>query len=245
MILRGALLALALCAPAWAEAPATSPLPKHRPAMQEEASSLRPRPKPLDLRIAPAPQRIAAIVRPRPGTDVVAPRRGQLCGVRGIEGEQIAPVTSRVNGCGIADAVRVRAVTGVRLSQPATVDCSVARALNSWVDDVLQPAMDGQVRALQIAGSYTCRGRNNQSGAKISEHGKGRAVDVSGITFRDGQTITVLGDWNKGARGRAMVAAYKGGCGIFGTTLGPGSDGYHEDHMHFDTPSDRRSAYCR
>ena len=33
--------------------------------------------------------------------------------------------------------------------------------------------------------------------------------------------------------------------GIFGTTLGPGSDGYHEDHMHFDTAHQRGGAYCR
>ena len=41
-----------------------------------------------------------------------------------------------------------------------------------------------------------------------------------------------------------MRAAHRAACGIFGTTLGPGSDGYHEDHLHFDTVS-RGSPYCR
>lgn len=243
MLPRHRLLALCLlCAgPAWAEAPDRSLLPQPRPTVQAEADAgteppaSSPRPERREMR--------TAAIRPRPGA--VEPRRGQLCDMPGLEGERMAPITARVTGCGVPDAVRVRSVSGVRLSQALTVDCSVARALNTWVGDVLQPAFGGQVRQLQIAGSYTCRGRNNQAGAKISEHGKGRAVDISGITFGDGATITVQDDWNRGRRGRAMVAAYKGGCGIFGTTLGPGSDGYHEDHMHFDTPESRRSPYCR
>lgn len=223
---------LLLSGPAFAEAPETSPIPQRRPQISapEIASSPRPEPRRLALMRPAAP---------------IMPRRGQLCGVAGIEGERIAPITSGTNGCGVADAIELRAVSGVRLAQPATVDCSIAQALNTWVGNVLQPAFDGQVRSLQIAGGYTCRGRNNQRGAKISEHGKGRAIDISGLTFRDGKTITVERDWNRGERGRKMAATYKRGCGIFGTTLGPGSDGYHEDHMHFDVPTDRRSPYCR
>ncbi|MCC6519568.1 MAG: extensin family protein, partial [Tabrizicola sp.] len=38
---------------------------------------------------------------------------------------------------------------------------------------------------------------------------------------------------------------YKAGCGYFMTTLGPGSDGYHEDHFHFDASARKGGAYCR
>jgi hypothetical protein len=38
---------------------------------------------------------------------------------------------------------------------------------------------------------------------------------------------------------------YKAGCSYFMTTLGPGSDGYHEDHFHFDTSARKGGAYCR
>ena len=44
---------------------------------------------------------------------------------------------------------------------------------------------------------------------------------------------------------KAIRKAQKAACGIFGTTLGPGSDGYHEDHLHFDTASYRNGSYCR
>ncbi|MGL5009376.1 MAG: extensin family protein, partial [Paracoccaceae bacterium] len=116
-----------------------------------------------------------------------------------------------------------------------------ANALSQWVDQGLRPAFEGQeIAGIQVAAHYICRTRNNRPGARISEHGRGKAIDISGIILGDGTLLTVANNWN-----RAMRAAYQAGCGIFGTTLGPGSDGYHEDHMHFDTASHRNGPYCR
>jgi hypothetical protein len=164
---------------------------------------------------------------------------GAVCGIPAIKGEEIAPITSKVSGCGVEEAVRVTSVAGVQLSQAATVDCSVAQALNTWVDGVAQPAFKGRLTELQIAAHYVCRSRNNVKGAKVSEHGKGRAIDISAFVLADGTVLTVAEDFNATLR-----RIYKAGCGIFKTTLGPGSDGYHEDHFHFDTAI-RNSAYCR
>jgi hypothetical protein len=77
-------------------------------------------------------------------------------------------------------------------------------------------------------------------GAKISEHGKGRAIDISAFVLSDGKVLTVAEDY-----GRLLKRIYKAGCGYFRTTLGPGSDGYHEDHFHFDTSARSSGAYCR
>ena len=169
-----------------------------------------------------------------------ASMEGAVCGVPAIKGEPVAPITSNVEGCGIADPVRVTSVAGVRLSQAATVDCSIATALNTWVQDVVQPAYDGKVSELRVAAHYVCRGRNNKKGAKISEHGKGRAIDISAFILTDGRVLSVLQDYDS-----RMRRVYKAGCGIFRTTLGPGSDGYHEDHLHFDTSARSGGAYCR
>jgi hypothetical protein len=169
-----------------------------------------------------------------------ASRKGSVCGVASIKGAEIAAITSKVTGCGVADAVAVTSVAGVRLSQAATVDCSIARALNSWVDEVAQPAFDGKLVELQVAAHYSCRGRNNIKGAKISEHGKGRAIDISAFILSSGKVFTVAQDYNK-----LLRRIYKAGCGYFMTTLGPGSDGYHEDHFHFDTSARKGGAYCR
>jgi hypothetical protein len=169
-----------------------------------------------------------------------ASMKGSVCGVAAIKGEEIARISSKVRGCGVEDAVRVTSVSGVRLSQAATVDCSIAKALNSWVDEVAQPAFDGRLVELQIAAHYVCRSRNNVKGAKVSEHGRGRAIDISAFILSNGKVLTVARDYN-----RLLRRIYKAGCNYFMTTLGPGSDGYHEDHFHFDTSARKGGRYCR
>ena len=57
--------------------------------------------------------------------------------------------------------------------------------------------------------------------------------------------MTILNDWNRGTHGKALVKSHAAACGIFGTVLGPRSDGYHRDHFHFDTANYRSGAYCR
>lgn len=224
-------------------------------AMGERLAALlqRPEPRPRNLarRAAAAPpppaqlQPVAAI-RPAPGTGPVTGRRGALCGVPGIEGEAVSAIVGRVQGCGIANPVKVTAVGNIRLSQPATMDCDTARALHSWVERGLKPAFAraGGVTTMQVAGHYVCRTRNHRAGARISEHGKGRAIDISGLTLANGQRLSILRDW-RGAHGAQLKIAHRAACGIFGTTLGPGSDGMHEDHLHFDTARHRNGAYCR
>ncbi len=165
---------------------------------------------------------------------------GAVCGVAAIKGDEIARIPSEVKGCGVEDPVRVTSVAGVRLSQSATVDCSIAKALNSWVDEVAQPAFDGSLVELQVAAHYICRSRNNIKGAKISEHGKGRAIDISAFVLSNGKVLTVSDNYN-----RLLRRIYKAACPYFRTTLGPGSDGYHENHFHFDTSARDGGAYCR
>lgn len=172
----------------------------------------------------------------------VRPTKGSVCGDPSIRGKTLAPVVSKVNGCGVDDPVQITEVAGVQLSQPSTIDCPTAIALKTWVESSLQPAFKGQVAELRIAGHYVCRGRNNKAGAKISEHGRGKALDVAGLVLTDGSGLSIQAHYRKI---KPLQAAYKGACGIFGTTLGPGSDGYHEDHLHFDTAKHRNGAYCR
>lgn len=131
----------------------------------------------------------------------------------------------------------------VKPSQPATITCETALATKSWIEKGVQPAFGKDpVKVLQIAGSYVCRPRNGIRGNKVSEHGRGKAIDVSGFTLTSGKTLSIQGDWRKY---KAIKASHKAACGIFGTTLGPGSDGHHEDHLHFDVASHRNGAYCR
>ena len=175
------------------------------------------------------------------------PTRGSVCGQSQIIGEVIGPVED-AGACGVANAVRVTSVGGVSLSQPSVMECGTARVLNVWVErdmDRIIGLMGGGVEELKVAAHYVCRTRNHQRGAKISEHGKGRAIDISAFRLRDGEEISVEDHWGKGRKGRMLKRLHKSACGPFGTVLGPGSDGFHEDHFHFDTATHQSGAYCR
>ncbi|MBK0326357.1 extensin family protein [Rhodobacteraceae bacterium F11138] len=174
-------------------------------------------------------------------------RAGAVCGNIEIQGETVGYVPGRIKACGIQDAVRVSAVSGVRLSPPALMNCKTAAALQKWTEKGLKPAFRqrGPVVTMKVAAHYACRTRNNQKGARISEHGKGNAIDLSAFVMMDGEVITVLKGWGQGTTLRPLQKAYRRACGPFGTTLGPGSDRFHRDHFHFDTASYRSGPYCR
>jgi hypothetical protein len=223
--------------------------PKARPkALAKRIAALKAASNAPGLDLASAPPAdvdLAAVAPPtrkekRKKKREAASMAGSVCGVPAIKGEPLAPIGSNVGGCGVAEPVRVTSISGVRLSQAATVDCSLATSLNTWVDQVAQPAFDGKLAELRVAAHYICRSRNNVKGAKISEHGKGRAIDISAFVLTNGKVLTVEGNYNK-----LLRQIYKAGCSYFRTTLGPGSDGYHEDHFHFDTSARKGGAYCR
>lgn len=174
--------------------------------------------------------------------------RGAVCGDPAIQGQEIGRVPGRITGCGIENAVKVRSIGGVALSQHAVMDCQTARTIKAWVQKGMAPAVGGYgggVAQLRVAAHYACRSRNNQKGAKISEHGKGHAIDIAGFTLRDGRTITVLSDWGGGQKGQILKQMHRSACGPFGTVLGPESDRFHRDHFHFDTARYRSGSYCR
>lgn len=215
----------AMAAPAVAPPPAVSAL--------AVARSVKPPPRPADLVIPAA--------LPLPAT-----AGGSVCGVAAIRGTRIADIDGP-GACGVTDAVRVSSVSGIPLSMKPTIDCTTARALNDWVSTGILPAVGhsgGGLAEITIVAHYACRSRNNQSGAKLSEHGKGHAVDVAGIVLRDGTRLSVLEHWRSNRFGKIIKAMHSSACGPFGTVLGPNADRFHQDHIHVDTARYRGGNYC-
>ncbi|RVT82861.1 extensin family protein [Rhodobacteraceae bacterium CCMM004] len=207
--------------------------------------SLRPMARPENLRRRATVRQVGyAPIGKRPGTGT----KGALCGDPDIRGSTMAPIAGRIRGCGVEAPVKVTSVAGVALSQGAVMDCATARALKEWTQRGVKPAfgkLGGGVRGLRVAAHYACRTRNNRKGAKISEHGKGRAIDISAIQLQNGVEVTILRGWRDRQFGPKLRQLHTAACGPFGTVLGPNADRYHQDHFHFDTARYRSGAYCR
>ena len=149
--------------------------------------------------------------------------------------------------CGAADAVQLQAVvlpdqTKVAVTPPATLRCPMAEQVADWLRDDVAPALAESgppLRILDNFDSYECRGRNRVRAAALSEHGRADALDVRGLRLADGRELG-LTDINVAKDLRQKIRA--SACARFSTVLGPGSDGYHEEHVHLDL-AERRNGY--
>jgi len=141
--------------------------------------------------------------------------------------------------CGAEDVVRLDAVVlrdgrHLALAPAATLRCTMAEAVAQWVRDELVPAASSlgvKPRSLVVAASYDCRGRNRLLGAKLSEHGRANAIDLRGLTLADGSAVDFT---EKSVSVEFRERVRQSACAHFMTVLGPGSDGYHEQHIHLD-----------
>lgn len=124
-------------------------------------------------------------------------------------------------------------------------------SVEAWVAGILRPAarryFGSDVEEVRIAGSYGCRRRNNKPGAKLSEHGRANAVDISSFRLTNGKQVTVKRGWHRGSEGERRFLRYihRGACEHFSTVLGPNADRYHHDHFHFDLASHGRTGTYR
>ena len=162
----------------------------------------------------------------------------------------IAPSIPAITGpgaCGGDDLVRLEAVVlpdGGRVSvkPAATLRCTMASAIADWIRTDMAPLAEGlgsRVSELDNFNSFECRGRNRVAGAKLSEHGRANALDVRALKLANGRTI----DLTDRAVERDLREKVLGSvCARFTTVLGPGSDGYHENHIHLDLIQ-RRNGY--
>jgi hypothetical protein len=149
------------------------------------------------------------------------------------------PIRPEPAQCATVDLVRLDRVlmpdrTEVAVNPPPTLLCHMAEAVAEFVRTDVAPAaasLGAPLAAVTDLDSYECRPRNNIAGAKLSEHGKGNALDVGAVKVRNGANFAltdplVSKPFREGLRTLA--------CARFTTVLGPGSDGYHESHIHLD-----------
>ena len=157
------------------------------------------------------------------------------------------PVLVGAGECGADDAVLMQSVvlpdqSRVAVSPPATMRCTMAEAVALWLREDIVPvvrSMGSPLRTVEEYDSYECRGRNRVRGAMLSEHGRANALDIRALVLADGRSVG-LTDVNVTKEWRTAIRA--SACARFSTVLGPGSDGFHEEHIHLDL-AERHGGY--
>ena len=232
------------------------PLPKPRPAEAPEAAEPEPRPK-----SKPEPNR-AESGKPEPekpapaGTDKAAeqaapaPPPPSACRLALTDEVAIAPSIPDIKGaggCGGEDLVRLEAVVlpdkrRVSVKPAAILRCAMATAIADWIRTDMAPlaaSLGSTISDLDNFDSFECRGRNRVVGARLSEHGRANALDIRAIKLANGQSISLT---DRTVPRETRESVLHSMCARFPTVLGPGSDWYHEDHIHLDL-MERRNNY--
>ncbi len=201
-----------------------------------------PRPRPAEAPPTPPDNARAAPAEPEKTAEPPRAPEQSACRQALTEDIAIAPSIPDIHGpggCGGDDLVRLEAIVlpdkhRVAVTPPATLRCRMAAEIADWVrTDVvsLTAALGSEPSVLDNFDSYECRSFNRIPGGHLSEHGRANALDVRAIRLANGKSIeltdrTVARD----LRERFLQSV----CTRFMTVLGPGSDWYHEEHIHLD-----------
>jgi hypothetical protein len=199
-----------------------------------------PHPRPAELKALEAPNELGL----KPATAPTA------CQLRLTPDRAVFKPLGEISGpgeCGGPDIVLLERIVArnrvpIAITPPATLRCETAEAIVSWVRDDLTArvaALGSELATIENFDSFDCRGRNRVAGAQLSEHGRANALDIRALRLKNGRAaqptdVAIPRDFR--------LAMKTSACARFTTVLGPGSDGYHEDHIHVDL-MERHSGY--
>ena len=225
--------------------PSSVPIPKPRIAALPLSVPL-PKPRPADAPAATPEKPAAARQTPaepeKPAEQAASPPPPSACRLALTDVIAIAPSIPDIKGpgeCGGGDLVRLEAVVlpdkrRVSVKPAAILRCTMATAIADWIRSDIAPLAAGVgsvISDLDNFDSFDCRGRNGIVGAQLSEHGRANALDVRALKLTNGQSISFT---DRTVSRELRESVLHSACARFPTVLGPGSDGYHEDHIHLD-----------
>jgi hypothetical protein len=229
--------------------PRIAGLPAPTAAAPPAGENAQPKPAPVDGWPRLVPRAVTAALG-LPGREMTS---GTCRNVFAL-GFAVARVLEPIDGPGACDApdlIALDAVTTrdgrrIEFSPPARLNCAMGEAIARWVRDDLDPAVrssaGGRLARVHNAADYQCRPMNWMRGNRMSAHSQANALDIRALTLEDGRTMTI----REGLPDALAASWRQTTCNRFSTVLGPGSDGFHEDHIHVDL-MERRSAngICR
>jgi len=209
------------------------PLPKPRPA---DAPAVEP-----EEPVAGPPTPVEIDKPAEPAAPVPAPQPS-ACRLALTDAVAIAPSIPDIHGpgtCGGEDLVRLEAVVLpdrrlVTVNPAAILRCAMASAVADWIRADVAPlaaSLGSAISGLDNFDSFECRGRNRIVGAQLSEHGRANALDVRALKLANGRSIALT---DRDVPREVRESVLHSVCARFSTVLGPGSDWYHEEHIHLD-----------
>jgi hypothetical protein len=226
---------------------AAKPAPAARDKPAEQATSPLPKPRPADAPVTepekPAAAKPAPAATDKPAEQAASPPAPpSACRLALTDAIAIAPSIPDIKGpgeCGAEDVVRLEAVVlpdkrRVAVKPAAILRCAMASEIAAWIRIDMAPlatSLGSVISDLDNLDSFECRGRNGIAGAKMSEHGRANALDVHDLKLANGQTISFT---DRTVPREVRENVLHSMCARFTTVLGPGSDGYHEEHIHLD-----------
>jgi len=220
---------------------AAIPLPRPRPAEAPSAEQAKEAEKPAAKDANKEADKPAEPPAPPPPS---------ACRLALTETIAIAPSIPDIRGaggCGGEDLVRLEAIVlpdkrQVSVKPAAILRCKMATAIADWIRTDIAPLaanLGSAISDLDNFDSFECRGRNRVVGAQLSEHGRANALDVRAFKLANGRSISLT---DRTVARELRESVLHSACTRFSTVLGPGSDWYHEDHIHLDL-MERRNNY--
>lgn len=231
------------------------PLPREKPLMEplENASVPVPRMKPQKSAVI-MPDKPSVVPPDIPRQDSMASGGDKDClqklRAEGANFTIAAGVADMVVAgalgnevCHVQNPVRVHAVKVnsyiINLPESPLLNCHQALQFSKWLRESAAPILAAQLGTplakVSTGPGYECRGRNGDVAAKISEHGRGNAVDITTFTMQNGKIVTVADAQTPSASTYTVLRGLRASaCGYFTTVLGPGSNAAHAAHFHFD-----------
>ncbi len=173
-----------------------------------------------------------------------------LADLRGISvAYRVLPDKDYGNGCGLSGTVQLVEI-GVPVTGLGALRCGEARAFSGWVRNAVAPAayqiLGSELTSIQSMGSYACRNvvGTTRGNDRRSGHAIANAIDIGGVTLKDGRRITVLDGWTSPDPQvqRFLTTIHDSACRRFGTVLSPAYNTAHRNHLHLE---DDGAGLCR
>ncbi|WP_310156316.1 extensin family protein [Bosea sp. BE125] len=227
-------------------------LPPPRPVDLRPQQQSLPSSKPADPSALPAGASPADPPNPEGGAACLAGLRA-LYGTR-VRSADADAAKSEDAACRVESPVLVEALAmgavPVVFEPPATLSCEMATKAAEFLSVSVQPLAKGyfgrDLVGLRVGGGHECRRRNRAATGPLSEHATGRALDIFAFVFAGqagGLKLSVERPEDT-VQQRFLLAVRQAACGAFTTSIGPGADAAHANHLHLDIQA-RRSQSTR